>query len=143
MSISFGGTSKRLDLILRKRSKAAMDRHADYMVRHIKGVASNWRRAVKSLLSVKYTGGRNISPFPYKRTGDLIRSLTEVRVRVRPGKQGNERQVSVYPLWKTDPHGDGSGNYGEILNKRRSAPYGGWKDRTYDMLIDRVMERVR
>lgn len=146
MGITTSALGGQVEAIIRRRSQLLMDEHIARYKRQVAGIAEWWRREMRIKLSVTNPRGMhaaNLSDTPYMRTGDLADSLDSVSVRVRKGSRINERVLRLIPNWDPNPHGSAAGDYGSMLNRNHSAPYGGWKDRAHDALRKRIANRVQ
>jgi hypothetical protein len=135
-----------INTIVTKRSDKIIESNLSQYIDVFKLALRLWKTEVMMLLSTPHMESQvNISKYPQLRTGNLRRSLA-YRSKVVTRKKGS-RQVLLRTTinWNPDPKGIGE-DYGETLNsgKRfRGKTFYGWKDRTYELLRQRIKQSIK
>lgn len=136
----------KIDALVTKRSDKIVQELTPRYINVFKLVLSVWKTEVMMLLSTPHLKGQpNISKYPQLRTGSLRRSLA-YRSTVITRKQGS-RQVLLRANinWNPNPKGIGK-DYGEELNSSSrfsGKTFYGWKDRTYELLRQRIKQSIK
>lgn len=145
---TFGRVASRLDVLVKKRTEAAVEARFIELKRTFVNTVRLWKMEVRMLLSTPHREGViNISKYPHMRTGDLRKSLSYRTSAAVKKKTPKAISMSVYIDWNDNPHGGfGSNDYGEALNSSRKyagRSFYGWKDRTYELLRKRLRDSIK
>jgi hypothetical protein len=99
---------------------------------------NDWRRDVRRLLSRPYRRDQiNTSQFPRKRSGLLERSL---RYKTRVTRSKKYIRATIYRRF--EPFNKNGFDYATYLNEQTNKPYGGYQERIYRILEDRVSQAL-
>lgn len=145
---SFTKLASRLDVIVKKRTEAAVEARFSELKSTFINTVRLWKMEVRMLLSTPHREGvTNISKYPQMRTGDLRKSLYyKTRVGVKK-KTPKAISMSIDIDWDNNPHGTFDGyDYGEKLNSSKKyigRSFYGWKDRTYELLRKRLRDSIK
>lgn len=135
-----------INAIVTKRSDKIIEDTLSQYINVFKIALRLWKTEVMMLLSTPHLKGQtNISRYPQMRTGSLRRSLS-YRSKVISRKKGSRQVLLRVDInWGKDPKGIGK-DYGEELNsgsRFRGKTFYGWKDRTYELLKQRLRQSIK
>ncbi len=125
-----------------QKGKIMVEERATHLQLTLQRDAQLWKEHAQELLSHKghYP---NSTAYPFKRTGDLSRSM-HVYVTKRPNPKS--WSVTVYNSWDelfTTSKKGVTSDYSNILEQQTNRSYGGFKKRIDDMLRKSVRDIMR
>ena len=111
-------------------------------------IAKQWKKDVRKLLSsvtrrIGFSGESGSGYFPRLDEGDLRRSLHYKVLKnkiTRKNKVISQIESTIVTTWSDSPKGDGK-NYGYFLNVSNIFKTVGWRDRTSEILKNRLAKK--